>query len=310
MKKLISLLLALVMLLSLGVTAFAIEKDPETGELYETFIFEDYHLDPSVVNRSGIGATISGDIFTIKGNYVDANGYVLYGGSKNIYIRITPNEGKNVTITRIEARLFDDGWFGDIGISSGVKNPNSGLVAAGTMVEVQKVNSQEFAFEGGLAFCYFDLIKVYYTCNEHIWNEDNHCEVCDITKCEYEGHSYDKNNTCINCGVTKCEVEGHNYDENNTCINCGMTKCEIEGHIYENGVCTRCRHECENEFHNGVYACPDCGMEFDPTQGNPLISGSTISDGSLTIICTIAAAAVFGISGYLLGKKKKVKTEE
>ncbi len=307
MKKLISLLLALVMLLSLGVTAFAIEKDPETGELYEIF---DMSSPNFIVEYPSLGWTFAhydNEFFRLESD--DTNGPSCGGGTDR-YTRIIPNEGTDLIITRVEAQIYSHGtWYEGVGVTHGTRR-ETGMVETGSWVHIDDVNSRDFAFEGGSSFSFYGKIKVYYECNEHIWGEDNHCEACDITKCEYEGHSYDKNNTCINCGVTKCEVEGHNYDENNTCINCGMTKCKIEGHIYESGVCTRCRHECENEFHNGVYACPDCGMEFDPTQGNPLISGSTVSDGSLTIICTIAAAAVFGISGYLLGKKKKVKTEE
>ena len=34
-------------------------------------------------------------------------------------------------------------------------------------------------------------------------------------------------------------------------------------------------------------------------------TGSTLSEGSLTIICTVAAAVVFGLGGFFLGRKKK-----
>ena len=37
------------------------------------------------------------------------------------------------------------------------------------------------------------------------------------------------------------------------------------------------------------------------------VTGSTLSEGSLTIICTIAAAVVFGLGGFILGTKKKKK---
>ena len=41
---------------------------------------------------------------------------------------------------------------------------------------------------------------------------------------------------------------------------------------------------------------------------NTNIVGSTLSEGSLTIICTVAAAVVFGLGGFFVGKavgKKK-----
>ena len=46
-------------------------------------------------------------------------------------------------------------------------------------------------------------------------------------------------------------------------------------------------------------------MEFDPTQGNPLVSGSTLSDGNMTIIFTIVALAIGLCGGFVLGRKKK-----
>ena len=40
----------------------------------------------------------------------------------------------------------------------------------------------------------------------------------------------------------------------------------------------------------------------------PSSFGSMLSQGSLTIICTVSAAVVFGLGGYFLGTKKKKKT--
>ena len=105
------------------------------------------------------------------------------------------------------------------------------------------------------------------------------------------------------------DANGHSYDENNVCVNCGVTKCSVEGHPYEKGVCTRCGHACENKFHNGVYVCDECGMTFDPTAGDPFLAGSAFSGGSLTVIVGAACAVVFGLGGFLLGRKKKKSTE-
>ena len=70
---------------------------------------------------------------------------------------------------------------------------------------------------------------------------------------------------------------------------------------YENGVCTICYHECDNVFH--ADECPECGMIRNET---PAV-GSALSEGNMIIICTIAAAVVFGLGGFILGTKKKKK---
>lgn len=42
----------------------------------------------------------------------------------------------------------------------------------------------------------------------------------------------------------------------------------------------------------------------DTDEGDTKI-GSVVSQGNITIVCTVAAAVVFGLSGFLLGKRKK-----
>ena len=93
----------------------------------------------------------------------------------------------------------------------------------------------------------------------------------------------------------------HSEWKNSVCTRCGIP-CPHE--TYENGVCAACGHECKNEFHNGAFVCPDCGMEFDPTQGNPLVRGSTISEGNLAIITAVAGIAVGMAAMFFIMKKK------
>ena len=58
--------------------------------------------------------------------------------------------------------------------------------------------------------------------------------------------------------------------------------------------------------HRHIYAeegiC--CGAEHlkNTASGS---TGSTLSEGSMTVVCTVAAAVVFGLGGFILGKKKK-----
>ena len=64
---------------------------------------------------------------------------------------------------------------------------------------------------------------------------------------------------------------------------------------FATGKCEDCGIECPNDFHNGK--CPDCGMSAAAT-------ASTLSEGNMTVVLCIACAVVFGFGGFILGKKK------
>ena len=65
----------------------------------------------------------------------------------------------------------------------------------------------------------------------------------------------------------------------------------LNGNAVQAGVC---RHQGSDPE-----VCKLCGETI--TGGE----GSILSEGSLTIICTVAAAVVFGLGGFFLGTKKK-----
>ena len=85
-------------------------------------------------------------------------------------------------------------------------------------------------------------------------------------------------------------------------------EAEIETEVYEKVFCADCGeilsstkvdsyHTIKNVsdfYHTNSDATPDT----TPT-------GSILSGGSLTIICTVAAAVIFGLGGFVLGRKKK-----
>lgn len=89
--------------------------------------------------------------------------------------------------------------------------------------------------------------------------------------------------------------------------------CEEDGHFMENGFCKICGMYCPHESEPTKtvvsaekVSCPDCGETLSFTEiTEPENTGSVLSGGSLTIICTVAAAAVFGVGGFFLGRKKK-----
>lgn len=102
----------------------------------------------------------------------------------------------------------------------------------------------------------------------------------------------------------------HNF-RNGACI-CG----EPCPHEWENGKCSLCGYVCT---HEGEF-CANCGKKFviteeisanpDTSETNPSPAGSTLSEGNLAIIVGIAAAVVFGLGGFFIGKAagKKKKT--
>lgn len=56
---------------------------------------------------------------------------------------------------------------------------------------------------------------------------------------------------------------------------------------------------CLHESTRTLTVCNDCGAEI------PDHSGSTISEGNMTIVVGVAAAVIFGLGGFILGRRKK-----
>ena len=90
----------------------------------------------------------------------------------------------------------------------------------------------------------------------------------------------------------------HSEWEDGVCTSCGI-HCLHE--TYDNGACTVCGKACENEFHNGKYTCPDCGMVADTTA-----TGSILSHGYPEIVYGICGIAIGVVATLLISRKKKV----
>ena len=90
----------------------------------------------------------------------------------------------------------------------------------------------------------------------------------------------------------------HSEWEDGVCTRCGI-HCLHE--TYDNGACTVCGKACENEFHNGKYTCPDCGMVADTTA-----TGSILSHGYPEIVYGIGGLAVGFLVAMFIFRKKKV----
>ena len=90
----------------------------------------------------------------------------------------------------------------------------------------------------------------------------------------------------------------HSEWEDGVCTRCGI-HCLHE--TYDNGACTVCGKACENEFHNGKYTCPDCGMVVGTSA-----TGSILSHGYPEIVYGIGGIAIGVVATLLISRKKKV----
>ncbi len=121
------------------------------------------------------------------------------------------------------------------------------------------------------------------------------------TQDETDPMKYSFTMPAANVIATICE---HDFGNGYICTKCGAKGCVlgVTDHAWDaTGKCTVCQYKCTNAFHYSVHKCPDCGMEYKTN----ISSSSTLSEGSLVIICTVAAAVVFGLGGFFLGTKKK-----
>lgn len=296
MKKLISLLLSLVMVSALCVPAFAgskIETDETTGEFYEEFTFNFGYCSSGAI-------TVEGENFNIETNrHLETE---VCGGGKDLYVKTYAKKDNNAIITRIEARASNYGYrSNEVGVTAGEKREKDGVGNRG-IIHVDNIDKREFVFDGGTNYVAFDMIRVYYKCNEHVWIENGKCKVCGFLKCDIAGeHIWDNNNKCEACGAFKCVLTGkHTWGENGICEYCGALKCDVNG-----------THDKIKETHILVKECAYCGKKLSeeviPFQN---AIGSTLSEGNMTIICSVVCLVVGLVGGLLIGKKKKAKTEE
>ena len=79
------------------------------------------------------------------------------------------------------------------------------------------------------------------------------------------------------------------------------TVSTYKDHFFVDGKCTVCQEKCTNAFHDGVYKCPDCDMEFNTVTA----TGSALSEGSMTVVVGVACLAVGFLAAMLIFKKKK-----
>ena len=215
---------------------------------------------------------VEGENFNLSAEYIEKGGWD--GGTSRYPLTITARDD-GIRITHIDAHVCYYGiLYDEVGVNRGRKVPESLGFATTGDVSVLDINYRDFSFSKGGITVPFDKITVYFE---------------------------------------TCEEDGHFYGSDNVCVSCGKTRCEIEGHSLENGFCKFCGEPCHHESEPTKtvvsaekVCCSDCGetLSFSEITA-PENTGSTLSDGNMTIIFTIAALAIGLCGGFVLGKKKK-----
>ena len=117
---------------------------------------------------------------------------------------------------------------------------------------------------------------------------------------------YRVNGVCLGCG-DGCSHEGGFI--NSKCKDCDFVCLHEKG--FTNSECNVCDYVCTHEGE----ICTNCGTDLsikeestsETSENGTDLTGSTLSEGSLTIICTVAAAVVFGLGGFFVGKAARKK---
>ncbi|MBQ0084491.1 MAG: hypothetical protein KBS52_07000 [Clostridiales bacterium] len=314
MKKIITVVVTLALIFSLAVlpanaevVEAGIQPLPSNeGELTGNQELEFINVDKELVIKKGA---------VIKTEFADID----YGA------KLTIEDGATLEITGgffyVEGTLQLDGkLFGNIESSVRIKNINVGANGSMRFVFSREGTARGFAYDMKEMQVNVNVIGNTVIINgSHTHEyENNICKICGLYACEAgdsehtykEGictycnavdnshtHRYE-NGVCRRCGL-KCLHEEFD-SETQKCKVCGSFICVKNGHKYNGGKCTVCGNTCKNEFHNNIFACPECGMRL-----YPYIVGTVLSNGSLTIVILIAVAVVFGIIGFFIGRKKK-----
>ncbi len=179
---------------------------------------------------------------------------------------LTITAADGLTITRIDAVIGYFSWnYNNVGVSGSAVKDNLPS-EDGDIVTVSNINASEFSFVGGSNFAQFKNITVYY-----MWPHT---------------HSYDANNVCSVCHKTK-------------------TKCDVEGHNYVSVFLCDCCGEEAPEGYDPENVSGAVGAVVVETPEGELGLGSSLSQGNMTIVCSVATLALGLVGGLLIGKKKK-----
>ena len=239
MKKLISLLLAIMLFLTISVPVFAAPPSPSPPLPPVPTSRESENL----YGETGLNEISAGELEFVTGRraFKDANKATVTDliVSESVYLQI--NQGSTIEVT---GRFQNEGLitvYGTLIVNGQVIN--SGVINIGIFVTTGKLigpkddTSHTHTFENGV------------------------CTVCGTHQCAYLDRTTYNNGICANCGFVNESFHVHNF-EDGICTSCNTYECQITGnHDYSNGVCICGEEKPEDE-------------EIIPTEGSVLSKGN------------------------------------
>ena len=115
-------------------------------------------------------------------------------------------------------------------------------------------------------------------------------------------------NAVVSAGGENCDLisvfPGVKQQDGNTVsvtgLNCRM--CQFKGDNTDPVEFSQITVYYHTHNYQPLYICRDCGAETNvPPDG----AGSTLSEGNLTIVCSVACLALGLVGGIVIGRKKK-----
>ena len=270
MKKFASLLLTVVLLAAM-LTVFAVPASAEE---------EPTEIEPEDVSM----------VLFDSGNYIISSGnYTLFDfGLQNTDATLTIAKGVTLTVTEGFWNMGTINVLGTLNANMSIETANNGII------NVVTCSGTLSGIDGGGGI---------------------------INRAD---HTLDNNGICTLCGFVDETVHIHDFTTGE-CV-CGKP-CPHEN--WTESVCDVCQFVCTHENWTecvcdvcGYYCphtnrttaivsaekeyCPNCGI-FSLTEIKETdTAGSTISEGNMAIIVGVAAAVVFGLGGFLVGKKNSI----
>ncbi len=322
MKKIVSLILTAVMLISLAVPAFAEyfydgDEIPE-GNYDDIIIWQagDGKSNTRVKVRINSTVTVNTNLYGNGGAVIiGSNGLLQYNETDDMLLaQLFTDE---IIIKIEEGGVLDVTFINDDDAERFIQHM-SGFYCArcdGNRVVVKHSHSSTFTDDG----FYCTVCGRIPECRHGAW-EEGVCFYCDYKcpheyvfedgKCAFCGYSLDSslclheiwsNGKCIQCGFV-CQHDWSKEIQHEPipefCSICGY-RCKHE--VWEDGKCVNCGCECPHDKGWRKNICEICGKELSFQNA----TASTFSEGNLWIIGTFGALAVIAAAAVVIKKKKE-----
>ena len=319
MKKLISILLALIMLMALAVPAFALLS--LRGELSGDKTYDDgtvkfadatvtsgtnliFNGSVNIIDRNTLTVESNASVMinlglTVSGNLIVKSGGTVTANSMNVIGNLTVEPGGTVIFS--ESLSIGNNSTVEIGGTFSGGSCLSSFTSGVTLLESGKFETKFTDEKRANAFA--EKVSKYKTTITEI-NDGDYRYLVTV-----DGHVHDFTRGECECG----ELCPHNqgFTAGGKCVICSW-QCPHEE--WNDGLCEKCGYACKHEaghLKEVVSAereyCPDCDktLSLNEIETTTSGAGSTISEGNMTIVVGVTAAVIFGLGGFILGRRKK-----